>query len=206
MAGNAATMCAAVEKAHQRRQSSAEERPATGEYIVGYEGYRAIVKPENIYGKTFGAVAERVHQLYDIQSERHLSSEQFNTLDTRTVHPKTVAECVGVAARKPEYRKPTSEDLHALSETVTPCHLTEPEAGKSGEYRVKKAEALQETKTYIINAIPGYTGHRSAVYSQNIHGKTFKECKETAQNLIAQKREEDEAQISVKLRAFPPLH
>lgn len=89
-----------------------------GGHIPGYAGYVCKIKPENLFGKTFGCITETVQRGDDVSVNPMLTTSQHIYVDQASIRQKTAAESVGVAPKSPEYRKPSPEELRLLTETL----------------------------------------------------------------------------------------
>lgn len=90
----------------------------TGGHIPGYAGYVCKIKPENLFGRTFGTITEGVQVNDEIATEPLLTTTQQIFVDQNKIRQKTAAESVGVVPRRPDYTKPTPEELERLSDTL----------------------------------------------------------------------------------------
>ncbi len=128
-------------------------------HIPGYAGYVNKIKPENIFGETFGKIT------YDIHQKKENSFETFETMNQITyINQENILE------------KPVS-GVRCLSQTLD----IQKDFRKTfkGIENVEK-ENKDSSKVFISKSIPGYSGHIPRIYSENIFGSTFKVSKERA--------------------------
>lgn len=90
----------------------------TGGHIPGYAGYVCKIKPENLFGRTFGTITESVQVNDELSTDPLLTTTQQIFVNQNTIRQKTAAESVGVVPKRPDYVKPTPEELERLSETL----------------------------------------------------------------------------------------
>jgi hypothetical protein len=80
---------------------------------IGYQGYIKSVKPENIFGKTYGNITydinvNGVRQGRDVQpDERYSSLARSTFIDQSQIRQRTAAEIVGIKNRSPASEVPT---------------------------------------------------------------------------------------------------
>merc|ERR1712159_180583 len=163
-------------------------------YIVpGYSGYIESVKPENIFGKTYGNITyqincETYHKGQDVGADLRYNSMARDTyVNQSQVIQRTAANIVGVNPLPPNYRAPEGEN-------VAQC---EPMQQQLDECR----DTLNNGTNYIglDQTIPGYTGHARRIAADNIYGCTFKNAKMNAvqsQNRIDYERNENMACVT----------
>ena len=157
--------------------------------IPGYCGYVESVKPENIFGKTYGNITyqincETYHKGQDVSaSERYNSLTRSTYINQTQVRQRTAADMVGVKPLPPTYRLP---------EGVTQVEPTPVE-----ETQGQPAPVTQQQGSGYIEIpqeIPGYTGHARRIAADNIYGCTFKNAKLAgydSQNKIDNERAEN---------------
>ena len=85
-----------------------EEQPPHG-HPPGYGGYISSVKPENIFGKTYGSITYAINcsgvekgQDVDVDT-RYSSVSRDNFVNQKTIRQRTAAEIVGVIPPPPNY-------------------------------------------------------------------------------------------------------
>ena len=141
--------------------------------IPGYLGYIESVKPENIFGQTYGEITyqincETYHKGQDVGPELRYGSLTSSTYVNQTeVKQRTAADIVGVIPQPPAYRIPTGE--HVKHVEPSPPEQTQ-DANATGEQQGSKYITLPQE-------IPGYTGHARRIAADNIYGLTFANAK-----------------------------
>lgn len=90
-----------------------------GGYIPNYAGYVPKIKPENIYGKTFGVITENVCKNKLQGYDPLLTTTQIAHVEYALTKIKKVADCVGVQHNLHGYRQPTDDEIKELSATVS---------------------------------------------------------------------------------------
>ena len=145
--------------------------------IPGYCGYIESVKPENIFGKTYGNITyqincETYHKGQDVGADLRYNSMARDTFVNQSeVIQRTAANIVGVNPLPPAYREPQGSN-------VAKC---DPMARELEQCR----DELNNGQTNYIGldqTIPGYTGHARRIAADNIYGCTFKNAKMNAVN------------------------
>lgn len=99
-------------------KESVSPQKIEGGHIPGYAGYVPKIKPENLFGKTFGTITEGVNKGAEVASDPLLTTSQQIFVDQNGIRQKTAAESVGVVRHKTEFRKPNAEELNYLSQTL----------------------------------------------------------------------------------------
>ena len=158
--------------------------------IPGYCGYIESVKPENIFGKTYGNITyqincETYHKGQDVGADLRYNSMARDTyVNQSEVIQRTAANIVGVNPLPPNYRLPEGENV------------TKVDPAMARELDACREEMNNGGSTYIglDQTIPGYTGHARRIAADNIYGCTFKNAKLNAvqsQNRIDYERDEN---------------
>lgn len=139
-------------------------------HIPGYSGYVPKIKPENLYGRTFGQIT------YDVQTGKKDHYERFNTTNQLDFVDSLRAK-----------DKPVS-GVRCLQKTLK----IEKDFRNTlrGNLNDKENVNGDSSQRFQHKTISGYQGHLPGVYAENIFGLTYKDAKEEACKQTEQIKEE----------------
>ena len=200
------------------QQETPSLEPLSNGHIPGYAGYVNKIKPENLYGKSFGKIT------YDIHSDRVQAEKPFQTtaqqtfVDQSTIRTRTAFEIVGVNYQGPAYARPSPQDLAKLRSTLVPTQGPSwkenrdsegvepfsPKTSKNSSQKTAKNPAHND-ENYIEHSLPGYTGHNRKINSENIYGMTYKQAQLTSKTLQSKESEQRKKEMEREVEIIPPV-
>lgn len=145
-------------------------------HIPGYAGHVEKIKSENLFGKPFGRLTYEVHKNIQQNKETYLTINQEIYLDQSKVEEKPVSgvKCLSKTLEiKKNFRQTMRTNKNFDKENI------------------QIEEEKDNNKRFITHSIPGYSGHISGLYSENVFGSTYK---------VAQRKAEEEVDCLEKSR------
>ena len=150
-----------------REEENAPQLDEKEGHIPGYAGHVEKIKSENLFGKPFGRLTYEVHKNIPQNKETYLTINQEIYLDQNKVEEKPVS------------------GVKCLSKTLQiKKNFRETMKKKNSNFDKENIEVENEedhNKRFITHSIPGYSGHISGLYSENVFGSTYKVAQRKAE-------------------------
>jgi hypothetical protein len=193
-----------------------DERPKPHNEIPGYGGYIPAIKPESIFGKTYGnATFISSAKSYESGNEishqnRYTSLLQESYINQNKVQVRKVADVVGIVPKKTIYTDagPVKVDIDLWNQTegfgkTQPAPKKEQNFGDS----TKQFYGVEEEKEIhsLGKPLPGYTGFIKRVAADNIFGSTYAEGMRKGHQSYDNISEQKTNNLSTQARRVPPI-
>jgi len=192
------------------------ERPKPRSEVPGYGGYIPAIKPESIFGKTYGeATFISSAKAYEAGNEishqnRYTSLLQESYINQSTITPRAVADIVGIPAKKVVYTAtgPVKVDLDLWNRTGGFGNAPQPvKKVQTPEEATNKFFAVDDAKEIhsLGKPLPGYTGFIKRVAADNIFGSTYGDGMKRGKQSESSITEAKTFNLSTQSRRVPPV-
>jgi hypothetical protein len=193
-----------------------EGRPKPRSEVPGYGGYIPAVKPESIFGKTYGQ-ATWISSAGDYEAgseishrNRYTSLLQESYVNQSTITPRKVADVVGIPATKVVYTKDGAVKVPLEVWNRTGGFGNPPPPVKKEQTvtdSTRQFFGVDEAKEIhsLGKPLPGYTGFIKRVAADNIFGTTYGDGMKKGHASYAAISEDKTNNLSTQSRRVPPI-
>jgi hypothetical protein len=160
-------------------------------HIPGYSGHIEKIKSENLFGKPYGRITYEVHKNIQQNQETYLTMNQEKYVDQNKVQEKPVfgVKCLSKTLEIKKNFRDTMKNTNCFDK----------------ENELPQNEEMEYHKRFISKTIPGYSGHISGLYSENIFGSTFKVSQKKAEQEVLQLEENRNNNFNTQINNIPRM-